>query len=322
MNDNTRPVSSSEIASPVFLVGAERSGTTLLRLMLDHHPELAFQFEFEFAVDQMKDGAFPAIERYHEFLATDRIFQASGFQIDKTLTYPDLVASFLQQRRQRDGKPLIGATVHRHFDRLLTLWPNARFIHLIRDPRDVARSCIRMNWAGNCWKGVERWLEAEQCWDRVRNAIPASRWTEIRYETLVSTPVDTLVRLCEFIGIDYHPAMFDYIDASSYDFPNQRLANQWRTRMSPREIRLVESRAGRVMQQRGYPLQYPGSPAPGRLGQLWLTLESAAIVKARRVSIYGLPLSIASWISNRLNWRTLQKRVQLKRNEIDNSMLK
>jgi hypothetical protein len=58
--------------------------------------------------------------------------------------------------------------VHRHYDRLLRLWPEARFIHLVRDPRDVASSCIGMGWAGNVWTGVTRWIEAERLWDEVR----------------------------------------------------------------------------------------------------------------------------------------------------------
>ena len=322
MNTTDHPGSPGQATAPVFLVGAERSGTTLLRLMLDHHPELAFQFEFEFAVDHIRNGQFPDINDYEEALATDRIFQAAGFHIDRSLSYPELMNDFLLQRRRRDGKPRVGATVHRHFDRLLAIWPDARFIHLIRDPRDVSRSCVQMNWAGNCWKGVERWIEAERCWDRVRNAIPFANWTEIHYETLVSSPVETLSALCRFIGIDYHPAMFDYIETSSYEFPNQKLARQWRRKMPAKDVALVEARAGDLMAERGYPPQHRDARHPNRLHRLWLALESEAIVKTRRVRIYGLPLSAASWLSNRLGWRSLQKRAQLKRNQVDASMLK
>ena len=59
-------------------------------------------------------------------------------------------------------------------DRLTRIWPDARFIHLVRDPRDVARSVIPMGWAGNTWVGVERWMEAERLWDRVRSSLPNS----------------------------------------------------------------------------------------------------------------------------------------------------
>jgi hypothetical protein len=131
------------IETPIFLVGAERSGTTLLRLMLGHHPKIAFHQEFEFSVNQIdEDGNFPNLEDYYEFLSSSRIFLRTGFTIDKNLSYPELINDFLLQRQKRDSKPLIGATVHRKFDRLLLFWPKAKFIHIVRDGRDVARSNI------------------------------------------------------------------------------------------------------------------------------------------------------------------------------------
>jgi hypothetical protein len=161
---------------PIFLVGAERSGTTLLRLMLDHHPEIAFFSEFEFAIEHVSGrGDFPDVDSYRHWLGNDRIFLDSGFHVDPTLAYPELVRSFLEQKRYRDRKPLVGATVHAGFDRLGSIWPDARYIHLLRDPRDVARSTIAMGWAGNVWTGVERWLEAESTWSRLRDDLPRER---------------------------------------------------------------------------------------------------------------------------------------------------
>ena len=132
---------------PAFIVGAVRSGTTLLRLMLDHHPELAFHFEFEFGVDQVSaNGMYPEIDRYHDYLAQHRVFQMSGGKIDPDLDFRHLVNSFLEQKRVRDGKTTVGATVHHHIDRIQFLWPEAKYIHLLRDGRDVARSCMAMGW--------------------------------------------------------------------------------------------------------------------------------------------------------------------------------
>ena len=53
------------LSAPVFLVGSERSGTTLLRLMLDHHPRLAFEHEIDYVVDRVgEDGTFPDVATY------------------------------------------------------------------------------------------------------------------------------------------------------------------------------------------------------------------------------------------------------------------
>lgn len=247
------------ISRPTFLVGAERSGTTMFRLMLTHHPEIAWCTEFGCAVDWLPPSGWPNLETYYETLANDRIFLSHQFTIDKTLAYPELVDSFLRQEQQRTGKPVIGALVHRHFDRLPRIWPDARFIHMLRDGRDVARSCIGMGWAGNVWTGVERWIEAEQLWDRFVSTLTPDRWTEIRYENLVSNPVAELTRICQFLGVDYHPNMLSYAGATTYDKPDPKLIAQWRTKLSELEIRQVESRIANLLAARGYPLS--GLPA-------------------------------------------------------------
>lgn len=112
----------------------------MLRLMLAHHSLLAWQNEFEFAVDlMMPDGDCPGPGRYHSWLSMHRIFLATGFATNPALDYSELVRSFLEQRRNGAGKPHVGATVHRHFDRLLRIWLDGRFIHLVHDPDDVDR---------------------------------------------------------------------------------------------------------------------------------------------------------------------------------------
>ncbi len=77
------------IREPVFMVGSERSGTTLLRLMLDHHPGIAFHFEFEFAVERLADdGTFPPIEAYHKWLRSERGFRGSGERSIRPSIFP------------------------------------------------------------------------------------------------------------------------------------------------------------------------------------------------------------------------------------------
>src|SRR5690242_9279390 len=144
MTEGHLAASSPLVEAPVFLVGAERSGTTLLRLMLDHHPEIAFLHEFEVAVLTMPArGGFPTREALLAFLRTHRS-PRFVFDVDERLDAPALLRAMLEQKRTRDRKPRLGATCHVHFDRLLRLWPEASFIKLVRDPRDVARSSIGM----------------------------------------------------------------------------------------------------------------------------------------------------------------------------------
>jgi hypothetical protein len=127
--------------SPVFLVGAERSGTTLLRLMLDGHPQISWPCEFDFALEwpAPRAGSEPDLIDYWALLADSRQARRARIVINASLALPDLVRSFLEQLQRRTHKPVVGVTAHRHYERILRLWPEARFVYLIRDGRDVAR---------------------------------------------------------------------------------------------------------------------------------------------------------------------------------------
>src|SRR5690606_33013071 len=150
-----------------------------------HHPQIAFIAEFEFAVMRLPDDGWPDMEAYRDLLSDLRIFHDTGFQVDPSLEFVDLLNSFLRQKMEWSGKDIVGATVHYDFDKLLRIWPDARFIHLIRDGRDVARSYIAMGWAGNTWTGTTGWLEAEETWERLKGILTPDRYVELTYEDLI-----------------------------------------------------------------------------------------------------------------------------------------
>ena len=240
------------LAAPLFLVGSERSGTTLLRLMLDHHPEIAFEKEFDYAVERVSaTGEAPALDDYLDWLGTVR---GMNYAIDRSLSYRELVNDFLRQKQAASGgKPLVGATIHRNFDRVPYLWPDARYIHLVRDPRDVARSVVQKGWAGNVYQGAEFWIRAERCWDALGSHLSAENFIEIQYEDLVLRTESVLAAICRFIGVDYSPEMLNYrVDAPQYPPPDPALVTQWRTKLPARDLGLVEFRTAGLMQTRGY----------------------------------------------------------------------
>ena len=311
------------IQKPIFLVGAERSGTTLLRLILNQHPQIAWCNEFEYAVDLMtQPNNYPDLNNYYQWLETHRIFQATGFTIDRSLSYPELINSFLVQKCNHQNKLIVGATVHRHFDRVLQIWPDACFIHIVRDGRDVSRSCIGMGWAGNVWKGIERWIEAENLWSELSTKITADRRIDVVYEDLISHPAKTLQPICDFIGVDYDPVMLEYHHSTTYDFPDPQFIGQWRRKLSEAEIQLVESRIATMLTPRGYELS--GLPiiqvnaAKVRSLQLddwWKRVQF-------RIRKTGLPLFISDYVSRHLRLHGWQKEVQLKLNAIDAAGIK
>lgn len=317
MSDNL-----SVIAQPIFLIGAERSGTTLLRLMLDCHSNIAFHSEFEFVVDYFKDNNYPSLDDFYEHLTTDRLFQSSNLEIDYTLDYPQLVNSFLVQKRINTGKYFVGATVHRHFDRILQIWSGAKFIHIIRDGRDVARSCMNMNWAGNVWTGSDRWIEVEKLWSELKSTLPEDRYIEINYEALIVNPKNTLSSLCEFIGTSYNSSMLSYPQTSTYDLPNPKLIQQWKSKLSPWEVRLLEAKIGNILIEHDYELSNFSPLTVNSAFQRILKLHSKLNVILGRIDIYGLPLILFSFLSRQLRLEQWQKQIQLQYNTVDTARLK
>ena len=312
--------------STFFLVGTTRSGTSLLGLMLRSHPEIAFPGEFEFAVDFMPSAdRFPDVGAYTEWLAMDRHWRHHRPAIDPALPYPELVRSFLAQMRRDAGdahKRLVGAAVHRHFDRLVRLWPEARYVHLVRDPRDVARSWMEHGWSGNAWAAGRTWAELEWLWEQVARALPPERVHALRFEDLVRDPSGELVRLCAFLGVAYDDAMLRYHESSTYGPVDPRQIGKWRTALPPREQRWLEGVAGDVLVARGY--ERCGLPplVAGPLASRALALDDRLQRWRVRVRRFGFWLWVANQIAKALGLEGLQRRIELRNQAIINESLK
>jgi len=318
---------SPRIESPVFLVGAERSGSTMLRLMLQGHGCIAFAPEFDFVVDRVSDdasAALPGPEEFHEYLRANRIFLLQRLTIDCHLRYAEQVQSFLTQIRDR--KPgcakVVGATVHHGFDRLLRLWPDARFLHLIRDPRDVARSVISERWAGNVWTAVDVWIEAEKRWDAVLKAMPPDRWIEVKYENLLSEPERQLTEVCRFLKIPYDPRMLSYPEVSTYKAPNPKHAFQWKTKLNDREVQLIEAKVGPLLSLRGYEPSGLSLVTVGPRERKVLLIQDHWYRTRHRLKFFGVRLFLADYLVRRCGPRWLQNRVRDRIHAVINSRLK
>jgi hypothetical protein len=304
-----------------FLIGAERSGTTLLRLMLDHHPEISCGGEFNYATAHLsEDGSEPPPKQFAEALRLQRQFCDSGLTFDPELDYAQQVRSFL---RQLCGENVaIGATVHFQYRALMRWWPQARFVHLVRDPRDVASSVIQMGWSGNLWTASKRWLDAEKAVEEFRAQEPGARIHELRFEDLVSDPVEKLSALCSFLDLEYDPAMLSYPENSTYPAPDASAAQRWRKKLSTKEIQLVEQSVGDWLTKRGYP--HSGHPQ--------LNLSSKEIgdlvkqdVQARRryrANRYGHRLIISLRIAKFLRLKAWRDRTVQRMHAIDRAQMR
>ena len=314
---------STLVDTPFFLVGSERSGTTLLRLMLDHHPRIAFNGESELIVAQIADdGTYPKIERYREWLRNDRIFQGSRFSIDEGLDFVGLVNDFLNQKRSRDNKEIVGATVHIKFRKLRRIWPRAKYIYLYRDGRDVTDSVMRMGWAGNVYVAADWWLEAEKEWEGLRDTLNDDDWIEIRYEDLVANTQAEMERFCAFFGVEYSEKMFDYARNSTYGAPDASLMYQWKTRMRKVDVQRLEEKLGDRLLRRGYALSgHPRISVP-RLTRKCLYLHSRVNAYLFRIRRFGAVLTLQETLSRGLGLKQAHQRAMTRINRVINANLK
>ncbi len=315
---------SAELDAPVILVGSLRSGTTLLNLMLDHHPRVSFAGEFEAAVMQMTAPGWPDLEAYYRYLETDRMFnswEGEPLRIDESLSYPELVRDLFRQMHTGKEADVRGVVIHSHFDRCPEIWPNARYVHLVRDGRDVARSCVQMGWAGNVYHAVTIWLEAEARWERLCSITRPEQRIEVRHEDLVRDPKAALTRICEFLGVPYDAHMLSYSEDTTYSAPDVSLLQQWKRKLTPREVRQVELRAGDLLVRRGYELSGHPLPEMGRLEHLWCKADHRLNRMRTSIHRYGLPLWSAHQLT-RFGPHVIRRHVRAKMNEVELRHLK
>lgn len=286
-------------ASPVFIVGSVRSGTTMLRLMLDHHPRIGIFGEFEYGFAWADEhGGFPDLATYRRELEQDRVYLRNEHQPHEASDTPALVRLLFEELAERTDKPVVGAAVHSKFHRILDVWPDARFVHIVRDPRDVARSCMQMGWVGTVWHGADFWNEAIARWDRLTERLPKGQCMEVRYEELVRDPRAVLTSICEFVGQEFDEQMLEYHKDTNYEAPDVSLVQQWRKKLSPDQIRQIETKCRALMPRYGYePVTRP---------QELTTRERIALHYRHRINRirfnldrYGPPLYIAWQVAKR-----------------------
>ncbi len=211
------------LAPSPFIVGAARSGTTLLRLMLDAHPDLAIPPETHF-IPQAARACESAPNPQRAFLETvtsSRRWKDYGIQSDllarriysvEPFDLGEALRAFYKLYAERFGKPRWGDKTPPYVDRMdviQDLLPEARFIHVVRDGRDVALSSMGL------WFGPDSIEEAARRWRAViekarRQSRKLPHYLEIRYEDLVSNTEPALRKVSNFVGLPWDRGMLAY----------------------------------------------------------------------------------------------------------------
>jgi len=210
----------------IFILGNGRSGTTLLQEMLNAHPNIVAPPESDFItllyprfgkIQRWKDQD---ILQFIEGLYFRRIFSLwliDRKQLTEKLLSIKEIANYqllckmviYEMHKDKKGVKILSDKNPGHSifsKKLLKIYPEARFIHIIRDPRDNVNSHIKRFHKKNTYFLARRWVGFNTIIEKDKRKNPDKFFTII-YENMVSNPEETFIVLCKFLGITYDIAM-------------------------------------------------------------------------------------------------------------------
>jgi hypothetical protein len=274
-------------APPLIVLGVRRSGTTLLRVMLDRNRALAVPDESYFV---------PQLARRHRGRVDPAAFvddlrrlptlvewglspDAVSARLREGMTTGEAIAAVFAAYAAERGKARWGDKTPlymQYLPLLERLFPRAAYVHLIRDGRDAAMSFLDVpsgimtaGWGHPRDAGgfAAQWASEIRA-ARALGERVGERYLEVRYETLVASPGEELGRVCGFAALEYDDAMLGYVGQTDsarkehqrrLDEPPRVGVRDWRSEMPPADVAAFESVAGDVLGELGYDVSTRGS---------------------------------------------------------------
>jgi len=220
--------------NPIFIVGTQRSGTTLLRLILNAHSQIAIPEEARFLMPLFKQkylkhgisgtsmktlvSYLSQNDQYKLWNYDPREFLLQLSQME-SIGLGELIDSMFTSYCRSEGKTIWGdkSLFFRTIDILNTLFPEARFIHIVRDGRDVFDSWRKMDPSKNNASVIAldwsyKLFKIEQSFRK----IPPGHAFTLRYEDLLERPEEVIKEVCAFLNVEYEPAMLDFYKTSHF----------------------------------------------------------------------------------------------------------
>ncbi|HMQ46409.1 MAG TPA: sulfotransferase [Saprospiraceae bacterium] len=301
---------SSTAKNPIFLGGDHRSGTTLLSLMLNAHPELVMGPEIDFLEPsdlgahvlkcgellQQDDpavrgeGVLTADPQWHKGVQFIRQCQRFGLSIESLMTLVDSCRQSLGKEPESfaercvlmdaigrfQGRKVLkwGLKIQRNIvllDQFLEVWPQAVFIHVIRDGRDVAASHVRSQWDW-AYRSIE---EAARGWISIVGHVALqanAQLIEVKYEDLLRNTKGCLADLLEKLSLPWDDSVLHYWEkeqpllARPFNHPSaaavrhppyQKAIGRYKQHLSQEEIARFEKIAASALRQYGYTHHIP-----------------------------------------------------------------
>ncbi|MGH2792383.1 MAG: sulfotransferase family protein [Actinomycetota bacterium] len=289
-----------------FIVGKGRSGTTLVRAMLTSHPRMAIPPETHFIVPLADDkrivGASGevSVNALVGRLAKNPGFRRMELTADEvrealrragTSDYAQAVRAIFalyarKASKDRYGDKSPGQVLH--IERLAGMFPEASFIHVIRDGRNVLLSGLETSFGPmDVFETAVVWRRLVLEGLRAGRLLGEKRYCEVRYEDLIGDPEGEIKRLSAFAGLEYDASMlryFEHAEDLGVDAFNHRNINRpptaglrdWRRDMTPRQLAIFESLAGDTLSDLGYARAgiRMGVRDKAHLSAMWLSFQS------------------------------------------------
>lgn len=262
---------------PIFIGGISFSGKTILHAMLSAHPNIVVtRHTYMWPRHYRRYGELSQPENFERCIAAmlqDRHIRALNPNPERIRsefrqglpTYGRLFGLLHAHHAEQAGKTRWGdqlSYIERYADPILESYPNARMIHMIRDPRERYRESMGRS-TYRRWKvGLEtaNWLHSAKLAERNQRQYPAS-YKIVRYESLVSDPEGTIREVCSFLQEQFAPAMIlqarrtDYGPDDEAETGGEQFPGTHSRDISEREIGYIQMYARRYMLVNEYPLK-------------------------------------------------------------------
>jgi len=258
----------------IFIVGVGRSGTSLLQSILNAHTEIAFLPETQFfrkyvaAAKYRKNEGEIAAAAFEEILKTDEAFQRADIEaqdlmsnVDRTnFKTTDAYKTLLGLYLKKKNKNIIGDKDPRNIDYLPQLhrhFPEAKIIHIYRDPRDVVLSKTKAAWSAHrpFWQHTLIGQYQLARGRRLGKQLYGKQFFELQYEQLISEPEQVLQNLTTFLAVDYESDMMNFANSSRELVDEKEMSwkketfkpilkgnsGKWKENFSQKQIQFIET---------------------------------------------------------------------------------
>ena len=322
------------VDGPVFIVGMNGSGTTMLADSLGKHPELYVlpieskiipYYLLKYGLDDIAGGDSEQITQLASAIGGSKPFWQSNKERDVELSFeelsvcrnlPQIIAAVYKHLADKQGKRRWGdkSPINTQYIEVLAkAFPDARFVHIIRDGRDAAQSFHR-RWGYHPIHTIVRWKHLIREGREQGRRLGSERYCEVRYEDLTVKPEEYMRHICEFLHLSFTSdvlrSSMHYMDRSTVNVSGGRIvvnSEKWRTYFDANAVRELESHGGAMMHDLGYATSINGDRDPSSAMMLYFRWYGHYKFTRSHFREYGLrafPMYLRQLIAAARQWRT------------------